>query len=272
MKVLIGYDGSESAVAALEELKRAGLPDKTKVLVVTVSELLMPSLDITALPSAAKSSRRVTTTLAQLQNQAAQTLNRAKKVSDKAAAKIKSNFPDWDVETEIMSGEPASALLEKSQDWAADLIIVGSQNRSAIGRFLIGSISRAVVTDANCSVRVARPAEIPVSEDAPQRTVAGIDDSDRCGAIVEAIAARNWSKESVAMLVTAISAIERNGVQPIKQLIDAQEIQQSAKEKLLGTGLKVLTRIKEGDPKSVLLAERFRQNGSQQVKRRNQRD
>ena len=36
MKILLGYDGSESADAALHDLKRAGLPDEAEALIVSV--------------------------------------------------------------------------------------------------------------------------------------------------------------------------------------------------------------------------------------------
>ena len=39
---------------------------------------------------------------------------------------------------------------------APDLIVVGSHGRSALGRFMLGSVSQKVVTEAHCSVRVAR--------------------------------------------------------------------------------------------------------------------
>ena len=41
MKILIGYDGSESADAALDDLRRAGLPRETETLIVSVAEVLM---------------------------------------------------------------------------------------------------------------------------------------------------------------------------------------------------------------------------------------
>jgi hypothetical protein len=40
--VLIGYDGSESADAALDDLRRAGLPRETEALIVSVGEVLTP--------------------------------------------------------------------------------------------------------------------------------------------------------------------------------------------------------------------------------------
>lgn len=38
MKILIAYDGSASSDAALHDLRRAGLPDSTEALVISVAE------------------------------------------------------------------------------------------------------------------------------------------------------------------------------------------------------------------------------------------
>ena len=47
MRILIGYDGSESADAALDDLRRAGLPREVEVLIVSVSDgLVDPSSSI----------------------------------------------------------------------------------------------------------------------------------------------------------------------------------------------------------------------------------
>jgi nucleotide-binding universal stress UspA family protein len=103
-------------------------------------------------------------------------------------------------------------------------------------------------------VRVARGA-ITIDKNAPRRIVAGIDSPETADLLVERIARREWTKDSVAMLVTTTSAAEKDSDSPIKQIIDAQEIQKSAKSKLTAVGLKVLTIVKEGDARSVLLAE-----------------
>jgi len=41
MKILIGHDGSNSADAALVDLRRAGLPDDAEALVVSVADTMM---------------------------------------------------------------------------------------------------------------------------------------------------------------------------------------------------------------------------------------
>jgi len=254
MKVLIGYDGSESSMATLEELKRAGLPAETKILIVTVGDVWMPATDISNLPSAVHTSRRVASTVAQMQNQAEQKLTEMKEISGAGAAQVKSDFPDWQVETETMSGDAALAIIRKADEWQADLIIVGSQNRSTVGRFFLGSVSRKVVEEAKCSVRVARGA-IETDKNAPRRIVAGIDNSESDDLIIKEIARREWARETVVMLVSATDTFNENSVQPFQQIIGAQEFQKEAREILAASGLKVLMTVKEGDAKTILLNE-----------------
>lgn len=254
MKVLIGYDGSESADAALDELNRAGLPADTEILVVAVGSIWLPPTDIASFPAQALASRRVAATIAQLKTQAEQTLKETEEMTNKAATRIRADFPQWTVRTESMSGDAGFTLIEKAADWKADLIVVGSQNRSAVGRFFLGSVSRTVLTEANCSVRVAR-ASIENDKNAPRRAVVGIENAETADLIVEQIARREWTKDSVIKLVMVTSAAEKDGISPVKQIIVAQEIQQSTKSKLAASGLKILTTVKAGDAKSFLLAE-----------------
>jgi hypothetical protein len=58
------------------------------------------------------------------------------------------------VNAEYLVGDPADTLMELATKWGADLIVVGSQGRSAIGRLILGSVSRRIVTEARCSVRI----------------------------------------------------------------------------------------------------------------------
>ena len=42
MKILIGFNGSEAATAALHDLRHAGFPDTTEVVLLTVAESWLP--------------------------------------------------------------------------------------------------------------------------------------------------------------------------------------------------------------------------------------
>ena len=63
MRILIGYDGAD---AAIDDLRKAGLPSDVESLIVSISEAMMPSSslghDVVGVPM---TSRRVTDALAQ---------------------------------------------------------------------------------------------------------------------------------------------------------------------------------------------------------------
>lgn len=56
----------------------------------------------------------------------------------------------------IWEGEPGESIVAAAEAEGADLIIVGSHGRGAVGRFLIGSVSDHVVRNAPCPVLVVR--------------------------------------------------------------------------------------------------------------------
>lgn len=61
MRILIGYDGSESADAALADLRHAGLPRDAEALILSVADVMrMPALSRYELVEQALVSRRLT--------------------------------------------------------------------------------------------------------------------------------------------------------------------------------------------------------------------
>ncbi len=53
-------------------------------------------------------------------------------------------------------GDPAERICAAATEHNIDLIIIGSHDRGAFGRFLHGSVSEDIVRRASCSVLVAR--------------------------------------------------------------------------------------------------------------------
>ncbi|MCX6633312.1 MAG: universal stress protein [Candidatus Solibacter sp.] len=53
-------------------------------------------------------------------------------------------------------GDPKSMIADHAKEWGADLIVVGSCDKSRLETFFVGSVSRSVVERASCSVLVAR--------------------------------------------------------------------------------------------------------------------
>jgi nucleotide-binding universal stress UspA family protein len=53
-------------------------------------------------------------------------------------------------------GDPQSMIADYAKEWGADLIVVGSCDKSRLETFFVGSVSRSVVERAPCSVLVAK--------------------------------------------------------------------------------------------------------------------
>jgi nucleotide-binding universal stress UspA family protein len=52
--------------------------------------------------------------------------------------------------------DPESAILDKADEWGANLIMVGSHGYTGLNRFILGSVSHAVAMHAKCSVEIVR--------------------------------------------------------------------------------------------------------------------
>ena len=53
-------------------------------------------------------------------------------------------------------GDPKSMIADYAKEWGADLIVVGSCDKSRPEAFFVGSVSQSVVAHAPCSVLVAK--------------------------------------------------------------------------------------------------------------------
>lgn len=63
-------------------------------------------------------------------------------------------------ETHVVKGKPAPAILETAEQLDADLIVVGSRGLGRAARFVRGSVSTRVATNAGTSVLIVqRPAD-----------------------------------------------------------------------------------------------------------------
>src|SRR6185436_17299984 len=192
MKILIGHDGSQSADAALVDLQRAGLPVEAEALVVSVADVMMvPQTPAYELAGEALMSRRVTAGLVYAQRQTERVVKEAKEFANRAKEQVRSYFPHWTIRAETLAGSAALELISKADEWKPDLIVVGSHGRSAVSRFILGSVSKKVVTDSDHSVRVSRGG-IERDLNKPPRIVIGVDGSIEAEQAVRAVGSRVW--------------------------------------------------------------------------------
>ncbi len=62
--------------------------------------------------------------------------------------------PQFTTSSRVMKGDPVSVISEVSKDF--DLVVVGSHGREGLDRFLLGSVSHAIVHHVACPVLVIR--------------------------------------------------------------------------------------------------------------------
>jgi nucleotide-binding universal stress UspA family protein len=259
MKLLIAYDGSSYADAALDDLRRAGLPQAAEALIMCVADVFLPpSSSEPAVPAEGIAA------VQRARAQAAQAIEEAHALALQARAQILTAFPGWDVGVEACADSPAWAVIKKTDTWQPDLVVVGSHGRSAMGRLLLGSVSHKILTEAHCSVRVGRSRS--QTSETPVRLLIGVDGSPDAEAAVRAVARREWPAGSAACLVTVLDArllttlaFMSPETRPIAGDEEAQtwvpKMIEAMAEPLRTRGLIISYVIKEGDPKHVLLDE-----------------
>jgi nucleotide-binding universal stress UspA family protein len=134
MLVLFAYDGSLFAKRALRYATRLG-PD-ARVAVIAVVPILIeaPRTEESAAPEHGK-------------REAARQLEEARAI-----------LAEDGVEAELIQavGNPAAEIIAAAEQRDADLIVVGHRGRSAISRFIEGSVSDRIVRHAACDVLVVR--------------------------------------------------------------------------------------------------------------------
>lgn len=145
MKILVAYDGSPASDAAVDVVLKRPWPGGTQVRLVTVVEtpLFYPLANgIEVYPPISEKIR-------------ASVRENAYRSVQAAVEKLKAK-PGLQPGYELREGEVKRALLEAIREWGADLVVVGSHGKGALGRLFLGSVSHALVTHAPCNVEVVR--------------------------------------------------------------------------------------------------------------------
>jgi nucleotide-binding universal stress UspA family protein len=263
MKLLAAYDGSECGRRALEDLRRAGLPETGEALSLTVADVWEPSRSDSDIPAVTKA---VLTIVQRAREQAALRIAETQSLAQQGAQILREMFPGWVVHAESIADSPGWGVVRRAEEWKPDLVVVGSHGYSAVGRFFLGSVSQRVVTDAPCSVRVARGRA--VAADQPIRLLVGVDGSENAEAALKSVGTRHWPQGTQARLAIVLDervitrivspdyALMRWAAQEEEEAYDwAARMLSELSEPLTQKGLEVSWVVLEGDPKRRLVEE-----------------
>ena len=147
MKILLAVDGSPCSERAIEEVARRPWPDDSQLRIISVVE---PPAPLVAEPYMGVSG--YFEEVEQLKRkQAEEVVEHAARVLRDAACTSRMG-----IATGVITGSPKRTIVEESEEWGADLIVLGSHGYQTWERMLLGSVSQSVAAHANCSVEIVR--------------------------------------------------------------------------------------------------------------------
>ena len=164
MRVLVATDGSADARAAIEWLEEFPLPATADVLVLAVAELAPVPLEFP-----------------RVRDLDPYVLGAMRRAAEEARDALGARWPTTTLR--VVEGDPREAIPTIADEWGADLVVVGARGVSAVHRFLLGSVSTAVVHAARCPVLVVKPHPLTCKD-----IVIGVDGSTDSLAAVRFVA------------------------------------------------------------------------------------
>jgi nucleotide-binding universal stress UspA family protein len=140
-RILLAHDLSAPAEQAAALILGARWPATTQIRLVTSTAGIGPPVSSFAnLREARARAREVDAIIAEAHERLAAELRGA----------------GLEVETKKIPGKPERAIVAEANRFGADLIVLGARGQGAIASAILGSVSRAVVENASCSVLVGR--------------------------------------------------------------------------------------------------------------------
>lgn len=145
VRVLIGFDGTRGAKAAVKAVAARDWPEGSEVKLVAATDPVSPSAIGRFVPPVSDTVEEINESEQEWLRASAQP---AMELLEKRGLKV---------EMQIIAGHAKRVLTEEAENWTADAIFLGANSfASRFERYLIGSTSAAVAARAHCSVEVVR--------------------------------------------------------------------------------------------------------------------
>jgi len=135
-KILLAYDGSTAAIRAFDFALQLAARFGSKLVVLSVVQLPEPATMVESTAMVESATEHFN-----------QSIERLRTAASSAGV---------DFSHKIVVGHPSEQIVHAADVEKADLIVMGHRGKSMVQRWLLGSVSKRVITYAPCSVTIVR--------------------------------------------------------------------------------------------------------------------
>jgi nucleotide-binding universal stress UspA family protein len=237
MKVVAGVDWSDEAFAAVEQLALLYRPDEvTLVHGVDLGVFQSPMVAEAANLQGYDDFRRAM-------------VEAGREVVERCRTLLPADIPA--VQTKCEVHHAASYVLDTATSTKADLIVMGTHDRSRLTELLIGSVSHHVLLHAACSTLIVKGKARPVKR--VLMAVEGREDANRLRAWLTAHPFRNPVAVTLLSVVPSLAMVEPTLMAGYQSWSDehtrqAQQIVREAAGALTGPQFTITTDVRSGEP------------------------
>jgi nucleotide-binding universal stress UspA family protein len=104
----------------------------------------------------------------------------------------------------VLSGNPKDVIVDRGAAAAADIILIGAHEEIGKRRFLLGSVAKAVLRAAPCSVEVLRAPAVEGGTLRPPRVLLATDGSEYSSLAAHSIASRPWPAGTEVRILSVV--------------------------------------------------------------------
>jgi nucleotide-binding universal stress UspA family protein len=154
------------------------------------------------------------------------------------------------VEVVIVRGDARHLIPFYARKWSSDLIVVRAHVRKDLTHWMLGSVARAVLTGAPCTVQIVRDAgdDRTHTLHTGRRVLLATDGSKTSATAAESLSRRPWPEGSEFRIVTVEEPWVNRSTNVLSNVNSAEQV-------LAAAGLKATTAVLSGNPKEVILEE-----------------
>lgn len=187
MRILFAIDGSACSKAAIRAARQMKCPGGTQIKVVSVVDFFEP---LPALEGAKEKEIAAADLLVQ-----------------RTVSELRETHPNAEIEGAVLDGYASDEILHFAGEWPADLIMVGSHGRTGADTFFLGSVSRTILLNAKCAVRIVRESSEEHQKSAACNVILALDESDHSRNLVDHALLFPWPEKTKFRCVNVVKEL-----------------------------------------------------------------